>query len=52
MAGAAGNSRQVPASGGAGTGVDAEGPAAEVPGTDAGAAGLAGDPGVAGRIGV
>jgi hypothetical protein len=50
MAGAAGSSRQVPTSGGAGTGV--EGPAAEVPGTDAGAAGLAGDPGVAGRIGV
>jgi len=52
MAGAVGSSRQVPASGGAGAGVDAEGPAVGVPGGDAGAAGLAGDPGVAGRVGV
>lgn len=50
MAGAAGSSRQVPASGAAGAGVDADGLADGVPG-DAGAAGLAGDPGVAGPTG-
>jgi len=52
VAGAAGSSRQVPASGGGGAGVDAEGLAVGVPGGDADAAGLADDPGVAGRVGV
>lgn len=51
MAGAGGSSRQVPAWGGAGAGVDAEGLAAGAPG-DSGAAGLADDPGVAGLAGV
>ena len=52
MAGAADSSRQVPASGGAGAGVDAEELAAGLPGGDADAAGLAGEPGVAGLAGV
>jgi len=52
VAGAVGSSRQVPASGGAGAGVDAGELAAGVRGGDARVAGLAGDPDVAGLVGV